>query len=263
MHNFQVFDQALIPTTNTTPVQHMSWIHSCVAIDSGLNHLTVVVNGQPLEDKAFPIPDGAQPPPKNLTGKLDLFRVNIGALMQVKHKVSNLNIFSRKMTLAEMVSRTSGGECGKADGDYLDWESSKWVLSGEAKYEKVEVEDLCRKVSKIQVFTAPMPSMKSCRNLCEKMHRGTATRPGSLNETKAIFERLHNVVEFNLVGKISKATWFPIRQRDDGSFVDLYSNDPVKDLIWATGHPTSPVCVLYGQRCKKVEILEIYLCYFF
>ena len=109
----------------------MTWVHSCVAIDSTLNHLTVVVNGKQLEDKAFPTAAGEEPP-TNLTGKFLIFKLYIGFWYQSKCEVSNLNIFSKKMTLLEMVSRTAGDDCGKSDGDYLAWESSEtqteWVL---------------------------------------------------------------------------------------------------------------------------------------
>ena len=119
--------RTMITTTNTTEVPQMTWVHSCVAIDSILNHLTVVVNGQKLEDKAFPAPAGEQPL-TNLTGKLLIFKYWMGFWYQSKNKVSNINIFSRQMTLPEMVRQTAGNDCGKAEGDYLAWESSKWGL---------------------------------------------------------------------------------------------------------------------------------------
>ena len=84
----------------------MSWIHSCVAVDSTLNHLTVVVNGIQVEDKTFPIPEEEQPP-TDLTEKLLIFKMSIGMWYQTKNKVANLNIFSKLMTLPEMVSRTA------------------------------------------------------------------------------------------------------------------------------------------------------------
>ena len=71
----------------------MTWIHSCVAIDSSLNHLTVVVNGQQLEDKAFPIPPGAEPP-SSLTENFLMFKNYIGLWYQSNNKVSNLNFQS-------------------------------------------------------------------------------------------------------------------------------------------------------------------------
>ena len=38
------------------------------------------------------------------------------------------------MTFPEMVSRTAGDDCGKADGDYLAWESAEWVMKGKASF---------------------------------------------------------------------------------------------------------------------------------
>ena len=126
----------------------MTWIHSCVAIDSTLNHLTVVVNGKQVEDKTFPIPEGAKPP-TDLTEKLLIFKMSIGLWYQSSNKVANLNIFSKLMTLPEMVMRTAGEDCGKSDGDYLDWESAEWVLKGKASLGEVSVENRCRKESRI------------------------------------------------------------------------------------------------------------------
>ena len=135
-------------TTNTTTFVQFSWVHVCVAVDSIKNHLRIVANGAQLEDKAFPVPEGERSP-TNLTGKLFLFKAFIGFWYQTKNKIANLNIFSRLLTLPEMVSRTAGDDCGKADGDYLDWESAEWTLKGEASLGEVSVEDLCRRPSKI------------------------------------------------------------------------------------------------------------------
>ena len=53
------------------------------------------------------------------------------------NKVSNLNIFSKRMTLSEMVSMTAGEDCGRTDGDYLSWETAQWVLKGKASFSEV------------------------------------------------------------------------------------------------------------------------------
>ena len=79
-----------------------------------------------------------------MTGKLLIFKLYIGFWYQSRCEVSNLNIFSKKMTLLEMVSRTAGKDCGKADGDYLAWESSEWSPKGKATFGEVTVEDLCK-----------------------------------------------------------------------------------------------------------------------
>ena len=219
----------------------MSWVHSCVAIDSALNHLTVVVNGKQLEDKAFPIPEGAQPP-SNLTEKLLIFKLYMGLWYQCKNKVSNLNIFSKLLTLPEMVSRTAGEDCGKADGDYLAWESAEWVLKGKASFGEVSVEDLCRRESRIQIFTSPVGQLDQCKNLCEKMRKGTMATVRTRNEPQEMFDRMNEVLKdtnggWREAGKTSQAAWTPIRQDNDGSWVDLYNKHPVKEIPWAEGQP--------------------------
>ena len=228
----------------------MTWVHSCVAIDSALNHLTVVVNGKKLEDKAFPIPAGAQPP-TNLTEKLLLFKRYQGFWYQSKNKISNLNIFSKQLTFPEMVSRTAGEDCGKADGDYLAWESSEWSLKGKASFHEVTVEDLCRRESRIQVFTSPIGSMDQCKNLCEKMQNGTMTPVRTPNESQKMFDRIDKVLTPNgkptKAGRVGQALWAPaIRQASNDTWVDLYNNkDPVNEITWAAGHPTSESCAIY------------------
>ena len=140
-----------------------------MAVDSTLNHFTIVVNGKTLDGKAYPIPKGAQPP-TNLTEKLLVFKIyNAGIWYQSKNKVANLNVFSKKMTFSEMESRTAGNDCGKADGDYLDWESAEWILRGKASLGEVTVEDLCRKESKLHVFTASIDTLDRCKDTCGKI----------------------------------------------------------------------------------------------
>ena len=221
----------------------MTWIHSCLAIDSSLNHLTVVVNGEKLEDKAFPIPAGASQPPTNLT-LLPLFKNWMGFWYQSKNKVSNLNIFSKLMTLPEMVSRTAGDDCGKADGDYLAWESAEWILKGKASLGEVTVEDLCRRESRIQVFTVPTGGLSQCNNLCEKMQNGTMATLRTLDESQKMFDRVNEVVK-NDAGVISQAAWTPITQVSDGTWIDLNSKSPVKEISWANGQPGAESCAIY------------------
>ena len=212
-----------------------------MAIDSALNHFTIVGNGQKLEDKAFPIPDGALPPPTNLTGRLSLFKMNIGFWYSSSSKISNLNIFSRKMPLEEMVSRTAGEDCGKADGDYLAWESAEWILKGETSFGEVTVEDLCRRESNTQVFSSPFGGIEEIKNHCDKMEEGTlSTDVDRVNEVLMKPDGTPTTA-----GVVGLATWFPIRQTANSSWVDLYSKKPVEDMDWAEGYPDQETCALY------------------
>ena len=227
----------------------MTWIHSCVAIDSSLNHLTVVVNGQQLEDKAFPIPPGAEPP-SSLTENFLMFKNYIGLWYQSNCKVSNLNVFSKLMPLPEMVRRTAGDDCGKADGDYLSWESAEWILKGKVSLGEVTVEDLCRQESRIQVFTSQTAGLNQCMNLCEKMQNGTMATVRSPNESKKMFDRMIEVLKTptggrNEAGMTSQASWTPITPGSDGSWVDVYNKSPPKDIPWANGQPGAEQCAIF------------------
>ena len=243
----------------------MTWVHSCVAIDSALNHLTVVVNGKKLEDKAFPIPAGEQPP-SNLTGKLLISKLSVGIWMQSKNKVSNVNIFSKRLTLPEMMRRTAGDDCGKADGDYLAWESAEWDLKGKASFSEVTVEDLCRRGSEIQIFTAPeICSLHQCSNLCEKIRNGTMTRVRTPIETQEFFDRMNENLKDanggrNPAGQISQSAWIPIHKEDDGSWVDIYNKDPVKEIAWAAGQPKgTSECAIFVISWKGLGVLQCHV----
>ena len=230
----------------------MTWIHSCVAIDSSLNHFTIVVNGQQLEEKAFPIPEGAQRP-LNLTEKLLMFKFYVGFWYQSKNKVSNLNIFSKLMTLPEMVSRTAGEDCSKSGGDYLDWKKARWDLKGKASPSEANV-GICRRESKIQVFTSPISQLDHCWNLCTKMEKGTIATVRSQNQSQDMFNRVDELLNTDgkatKAGIVSQAAWAPIKRAGDGSWIDLFNKSPVKEIIWAEGHPRSELCAIYVNPWK-------------
>ena len=233
-----------------------SWVHVCVAVDSSRNHLKIVANGLQIEDKVFPVPEGEQPP-TNLSGKLFLFKAFVGFWYQTKNKISNLNIFARMLTLPEMVSRTAGDNCGKADGDYLAWEESRWSLKGVARLGKqVDEKDLCRKISRIQIFTAPIAGLNDCMHLCENIQSGTMATVRSPKESHAMYDRVAEVVNPSglaptKAGALTEGAWAAIRQASDGSWIDAYSRDPLQDIIWATGHPSSAFnCAMYVNQWK-------------
>ena len=240
-----------------------------MSIDSALNHVIIVADGQKLEDNTFPIPGGAQPP-KNLAGKLLLLKFWLGFWFQSQNKVSQLNIFSRHLTLAEMVSRTAGEDCRLGNGDYLAWESSQWNLKGKAKFvSPVTAEDLCRRVSKIQLFTAPT-QFDQCVDHCEKIQGGRLPTVRSLTEQEALYGRVDEVLYVNEAkqkesGTMSFSAWVPINQIN-GTWVDLYNKKPMADLIWAKGNPTPESCALYiipwkglGSYTCKVQIKAVFL----
>ena len=57
------------------------------------------------------------------------------------------------------------------------------------------------------------------------------------------FDRVNEVLnpdgEMSKAGIVSQATWAPIQQTSNSTWVDLYNKDPVKELAWAAGQPKS------------------------
>ena len=169
-----------------------------------------------------------------------------------------------------MVSRTAGEDCRLGNGDYLAWESSQWNLKGKAKFASpVTAEDLCRRVSKIQLFTAPT-QFDQCVDHCEKIQGGRLPTVRSLSEQQALYGRVDEVLYVNEAkqkesGMMSFAAWVPINQIN-GTWVDLYNKKPMADLIWAKGNPTPESCALYiipwkglGSYACKVQIKVVFL----
>ena len=115
---------------------------------------------------------------------------------------------------------------------------------------EVTVEDLCRRESRIQVFSSKIGSLDQCKNLCEKMQNGTMASVRTLNESQEMSDRMNEVLKDsnggrNEAGMTSQAAWTPIRQENDGSWVDLYNKDPVKEIAWSAGQPKSDSCAIY------------------
>ena len=128
-----------------------------------------------------------------------------------------------------MISRTSGNDCGKADGDYLAWESAEWVLKGEASLGEVSVEDLCRRESRIQVFTAPIGQLDQCKNLCEKMQNGTIATVRTPDESREMFARVDEV--------LTKADGKPTQAGTKGGCTLCLGNNATRppQLLWLRG----------------------------
>ena len=90
-----------------------------------------------------------------------------------------------------------------------------------------------------------------CKNLCEKMQNGKMATVATLKESQKMFGRMNEVLKDtnggrNEAGMNSQAAWTPIvRQESDGSWVDLYNKDPVKEIAWAAGQPKADPCAIF------------------
>ena len=57
--------------------------------------------------------------------------------------VSNVNVHSKALSVAEMRKYTKGKHCA-FQGDYLSWVDSKWTLHGNVVETSIETEALCK-----------------------------------------------------------------------------------------------------------------------
>ena len=169
-----------------------------------------------MEDKQHEFRESAKAP-ISLAGKLLLGKMMAapGVWYQHEGKVANLNVFSGVLSDESMVQRTAGKDCGKKDGDYLQWEESKWELNGDSKMEEVLIEDLCRTESSIKIFSGRLESADDCAQLCSKMHPGA--RIASV-ETPELFSKL----KARMTEVSSQVVWLPITKTDNG-WVDRYT----------------------------------------
>ena len=216
-----------------------TWLHSCVALSCQKNQITVVVNGVKVLEKEF---ERKTPCPTSLDGNLLLHKhfVQPGIWSQNMGPVTNVNIFSGLMSEDKMVSRTSGEDCGKQDGDFLSWTNSSWNLEGSARWTEVPVEDLCREFSSIQLFsTYRVQRPENCRHLCENMH-GEA-RMASV-ETQEQLDKLQSRVkvlspQLDSDGNNFVILWLPVSTQK-GLWLDNYTKRPIKSK-WSPGNPVN------------------------
>ena len=213
-----------------------SWLHACVAIDCNGNHISAMVNGIKIVDKQFLGHNGTVCP-ETLVRMLTLQKgfVAKGYWIQVKGKVTNVNVFSGMMSEEKMRARTAGEDCEKADGDYLSWPNSSWTLQGLAKWTDVSVEELCRKDSDIQLFMSDRVERPTdCEQLCPKLHMEGRMASG---ETPTLFDKLRR--RLRQIADLSSNLihiWLPFSWEERG-WVDSFTGNDLVEPEWDPGMP--------------------------
>ena len=229
------------------PLQ-MTWLHVCVAVSCDKRQLSAVFNGVKVLDTQFEGTDC----PTSLVGNLVLMKAFLasGIWMQARGRVTNVNVFSGLMSQDQMVSRTSGEECGKQDGDLLSWKDSSWSLRGnDTKWMDVSVEDLCLEFSSIQLFTTSgVKEPDDCKYLCQRMHKDG--RMASV-ETTDLFTKLKERVR-SIPNTASDVMWLPISKQKD-IWVDSHTGTRISKTAFNPGYPvndTNQECGVYTPRSE-------------
>ena len=224
------------------------WTKSCMAINSTSGSINWVVEGVlVMSMKSEKVKDSLKLP-KDLTGKLILGATFYGGKWYPKsNKVTNLNIFSSSMSVAEMKSMTQDENCVK-DGDYLAWENMEWILHGKASKETVDINESCEGPPLANLFHTPFPTSDSCMHLCENL----GSRVPSVTTLKE-WTILQTFLKKKIYGKgLNKVQiWLPITDEEtedtwtdiNGSTIQNYT------LPWVGDGPDGGL----GQNCARVN----------
>ena len=226
------------------PLQ-LTWLHVCVAVSCDKDQISLVVNGV----KVLDMPMGRTTCPTSLVGNLALMKTFSagGFCVQSVQTVTNVNVCSGQMSQDQMVSRTSGEDCGKQDGDLLSWKDSSWSLKSNAtKWVDVAVEDICFEFSRIQLFTmSGVSEPDDCKRLCRRMQENS--RMPSI-ETTHLYEKQRDWLR-SIPNKLDTNIWIPVIRKNN-TWVDTYTEKAVTLTEWQEGYPTE----VAGQECGMLAV---------
>ena len=213
------------------PVFPNQWTRSCVAINAKTGLIHFVVEGTLVMTRNLDEVMDPRKLPKNLTKRLILGTSSYGEDWYAQsNKVTNVNIFSSALPIQKMISITRNGGCVE-EGDYLAWGDMEWILHGQARAEKVEIEELSGVGPNI--YYTPFPSMDACMFHCEKLH----TRAPSVT-TFEEWKELQKLLKTNRYKK--GQIWLPITDRDEeGRWTDFYNGKAIQNytIPWLGSKP--------------------------
>ena len=229
-----------------------SWLHACLSIQSDFSHLVLVINGEKVLEKVFPSQNQRNLKPTSLSGKLLLGKTQIDPNIWLQNRmlVTNLNVYSTRLSVDEMKMITFGEDCGLAEGDILAWESSGWRLEGAASWISVGKEELCEKEETILFFDQNLWRMSDCQQLCPKLHE-----KGQMPSIQT--EEMLETVVFEMKKNFIDIIWAPVTRSPNGSkWVDIYSGEQIPDFVFWPGFPdknSKAKCAILNDRVKNWE----------
>ena len=93
--------------------------------------------------------------------------------------VSNLYIFSRKLSDSQMLKISQGEDCKPTEYVDLAWAEIKWELHGKTKIIEIEEKEICNKKESF-FFSYGLANWYSCKESCKKV-ASEATMPSIHN----------------------------------------------------------------------------------
>ena len=222
------------------PVFPHQWVRSCLAINTESGLLRWVVDGTLVENSTVPQIKDKTNKPTDLTENIvvGVYQppLSFQWMMIPNQVLTNMNIFSRALSIDEMIQNTKEQSC-HIEGDFLAWNDMEWILHGQARKETIESEEMCEEKPLVDLFYTPFPGMDSCMRHCENL----GTRAPSVT-TLEDWTRLQTFLKRKLYDKglNTLEIWLPITDREsEGVWKDFYTEHVIQNFThpWMGSKP--------------------------
>merc|ERR1711963_995024 len=169
-------------------------------------------------------------------------------------RYSNVNVYSKFLSIDEMVSITNGSRCGE-EGDYLSWSKSQWTLVGkESKILEVDESQLCPSKETKLFVNGPVNKNKADR-FCQILGNSWLVVPKDFNHSARLLEYYSNNflkpvgTGFENFQNGYKDFWMNVYdQTGENDWINANSKKPITFFEWRVGQPNSAL-----QRCVSVN----------
>ena len=148
------------------PLLFNRWHHLCMAVDLDKEVFSFVLNGIGLDD--LEVKGMSKGAPTSLDGRLIQ---DDSSMTGANYIMGNMQVFGRKLSKEEMVSITSGEDCGR-EGDYLAWRDMQWDVKGNIRgWVNVTRNELCTsKTAAFRFVNTQAGTFVDHKSFCRRMH---------------------------------------------------------------------------------------------
>ena len=250
--------------TEFKPLIFNIWYHHCAGIDTVSGHVTSVLQGHLMYDQIIKeIKNSTELKPKSLKENLIIGKSSVDGKTWVEAhlKTSNVNVYSKKLSVEDMQEITNGSRCGE-DGDYLAWSKSQWTIKGnKTKVEEIEQTELCMMKQSAR-YIHRLQNNEELMRTCSKLGKSKLHIPDNQEHSAEVADFFKKTALEKVDGEW---TTFPnecpgymlaakdITEEDlDDGWINQNTNQPMEYFEWIPGQPNSKnqQCVTYQPTLK-------------
>ena len=233
-----------------------AWSHACTSVSSS-GHVVVVINGVITHGEQISNMNFMNKFPRSIKDSLVLgsawkqFYSDNLEKFPSEASVTNVNIFSGKLSVGEMMNSTSLGLC--LNVSLLTWSQTRWTTRGNVKSEVAS--DFCGKSTQTHLFNLPYPfeKMEDCLSLCPRM--GAGGRVPEMRSLAKVQELSKNFLEWSRSQGNNEELVGPFILGVGDNFLDFYTTAIMPIDMWVPGQPNA----LYLFQCKLNYLTKIYI----